>query len=59
MFVLSNYIENMPTYEVEEDGERVIKTVEPAKYVEDIIVIKGAISEKELFYINNLMNTNF
>lgn len=59
MFILSNYIENMPTYEVEEDGEKVIKTVEPAKYVEDIIVIKGAISEEELFYINNLMNTNF
>ena len=42
--ILSNYLES---------------TEDPQKYVSDIIVIKGVISESELFYINNLFDTNY
>ena len=57
--VLSNYVEDMPTYEVIEDEVTKIKTVEPAKYVEDIVVLSGTASEADLRYINNLFDTNY
>ena len=58
--VLSNYIQNMPTYETEDgNGQKIIKTIEPGKYVSDIVFIEGSISEKDLFYINNLFDTNY
>ena len=60
IFVLSNYIENMPTYEVDDGrGGTITKTVEPGRYVSDIAVIKGIITDRDLFYINNLFDTNY
>ena len=55
MFILSNYIKNMPTYIAGDE----IKTVEAGKYVEDIVVLKGCISEEYLRYLNNLFDTNY
>ena len=59
IYVLSNYIEPMPTYDVVIDEETVTKVIESAKYVEDIIFIKGAISEKDLAYINTLFDATY
>ena len=60
MYILSNYLENMPTYEVKNgDGTTTIKTVEPGRYVSDIVVIKGVATDRDLFYINNLFDTNY
>jgi hypothetical protein len=57
--VLSNYKAVMPTYEVTIDGETIIKTVEPIKCIEDIVVMQGTPSEEDLVYINNLFDTNY
>lgn len=60
MYILSNYIEEMPTYEVtDESGHTIIKTVEPGRYVSDIVVIEGVVNERNLFYMNNLFDTNY
>ena len=60
MYILSNYIEDMPTYETEdEEGHTIIKTVEPGRYVTDIVVIEGVVDKRSLFYINNLFDTNY
>lgn len=60
IYVLSNYIENMPTYEAEdEEGHIITKTVEPGKYVEGIVVIEGIINKDYLLYINNLFDTDY
>jgi hypothetical protein len=53
--ILSNFIQNMPTYVSGDD----IKTIEAGRYVEDIVVLKGVISEKNLKYLNNLFDTNY
>ena len=60
VFILSNYIEDMPTYTIRDDNnEPITMSTEPERYVSDIVVIKGPISDRDLFYINNLFDTNY
>jgi hypothetical protein len=44
MFILSNYLTS---------SEHI------GRYLQDLVVIKGAISEDDLKYINNLFDTNY
>ena len=59
MFILSNYIEELPTYEVTTNGVQETETAEVNRFVKDLVVIKGAISPNELAYINSLFDTNY
>lgn len=62
-FYLSNSLYNdhrTPTRATEEDNPVDGLDIEPTQiYVKDIVVIEGALGTSDLYYMNNLLDTNF
>ena len=59
LFISNQLNYGTPSYEGSYLTNSIGDNTEPEVYVQDIIVIKGAISSEQLYYITNLTDTNF